>query len=233
MPFHCVGVALALLLAPGPILQATRTTLDLCSPRPRPALLANTSIQRNESPGAMPQESDSGFLSNTHRDWLTIVGTIGVSITILGFAGGIISIWIAKKQLTKTATATQAATEAALDALNQGRERYLHYVLHQANGFIHDEQRYIESKQWTFAALRLEDIATLITQSPLDGEDWNSLSDRLRQMGATFSKIQHPDKPLSASINSKWQDLLFDLLRMLNPLSRPFPSPVPDETNDN
>jgi len=176
-----------------------------------------------------PQEPDAGFLCDTGRDWLTIVNTVGVVITTLGFIGGVISICIARKQLIKTATANQAATEAALKQLNESRDRYRSHVIVQVNGLFQDAKRYVELEQWSNVVLRLGDLAGWIQQSSYNDAELNDLGDRLSTMATTFSRIQRSDLSFSDSLSRKWDALCKNLSVKIGQLSAPFPVPVPEE----
>ncbi len=223
--FFCCIVAAGLTLASGPNLQASSAPRELPAREKSRALDVNRYSAQDTSPDPTPKKLDLGFLSNTCRDWLALIGTIGLFATLASF---IIAIFT----LNRTTTATKAATAAALEALNRSRDRYNQHVVVQATGLIQDARRFVESGEWSRTVLRLGDLATLIEQSPRDDDEWSAFGGRLRKMGESFSRVCSDELSFSQSLKRGWQKLATDLSSKLSELSTPFPLPDEDRTHD-
>jgi hypothetical protein len=160
-------------------------------------------------------ETSHGFLKPHQTDVLALVGGIGSILTAIGV---LLAVW----QMYRTTSANRAATEAAIAALNTSRRQYDRYVIHHASRIVAEARLFVQHDDFNIAAVRLQDLAELITQVSGADQEWDGLALRLRQMQHSFNRIGKGEIKFP-SVRSKWVELEQAVGQKLGTQIGPFP----------
>jgi len=145
----------------------------------------------------MPVES---YLTDFAQNTLAIVGAGGVALTAIG-------VWLAWRQMRRTASAAKAASDAAVAALTESRSQYNRYVITQSSRLLTEARVYIKNESWDAAAMRLSDLADLLLRIAGDAQVWFELAGRLQAMEKSFDRIHQNESTYSGSLKGKWHKL--------------------------
>jgi hypothetical protein len=168
-----------------------------------------------------------GFLSNGYRDWLAIIGVVGVLLTALGVWWSWRSVKLAARQLQQTRAVNEALTTAAIQALEASRKQYDKHLLTQVQTHLEAAKIYVESEKWELASLRVRDLAHAFAQLEMGDGDWRKLGDSLPEMEETLVRVARDEIKFSKSLNTKWRALCRQISTSIAERSNPFP--LPDE----
>lgn len=149
-------------------------------------------------------------LSDVCRDIISIGGFL---LTFAGLLYTIRQVWLAK-------TAAEAAKEAADQSLSESRKGFLRYIAANAHRYINEAKRSVESRQWTQAALRLNDLADQLAQL-------STLSPSFKRQVAGVRKWEHKCSQLAAGGSEplgieKWKSFCVSLQKAIDKVHGPF-----------
>ena len=144
-----------------------------------------------------PQEVvDPGLLTNTMRDWLTILGFLGSMASILG-------IVVAGWQLWKTKNATQAIQQS----LAESRQKIDQWLITQAFRLLDGASENIVQSAWTPAAVRLREMSHLLRQLKQDGDEWRELITWMDGFASTCTEMATgKGKRFPETMRKKWRE---------------------------
>ena len=164
---------------------------------------------------------DTGFLPNTARDWIAIIGTVGTLATFAGLLLGWHSLKLARRQMAETTRAAEAASKAAIDALTESHQKYQRYAVVHAAGLLKQASGFVLENQWRLAALVLNYLAETITHISDPSSVWEEFALRLREIENSFNRVA-AESLKAASVQTKWHRLYVDLSSTLAKQSSPF-----------
>ena len=154
------------------------------------------------------------YLNGFLRDTLTILGGVGLPLTALG-------VWLAYRQLCKTASAAEAASTAAVSALNENRRQYNHHAIAQSHRLLTEASIYVTYRAWKQAGMRVNDLTQLLLH--VTDHDWSQFVRRLQSMEKHFKKLDSNQCDLTPGMKGKWETLEQELtVRIVENLA-PFP----------
>jgi cell division protein FtsL len=158
----------------------------------------------------------AGLLDDTSRDVIAILGAVGVVLTAIG-------VLLAWWQMRKTTSANQAATKAALAAVNESRASYHRHVVAQMSRLLSESIVCMNGERWELAAMRLRDLADLITETSSGDDEWMNLASDVHTMEHALTRISRGEIQYSRSLATKWHKLHQTLRTHITADLIPFP----------
>jgi hypothetical protein len=165
----------------------------------------------------------AGLLNDTARDVIAILGAVGVVLTAIG----VFLTWL---QIKKTISANEAATRAALDSIGESRVSYHRHVLSQMSRLFSESIVCVNGEQWQLAAVRLRDLADLMTETATNDDQWMKLAIDVQSMEQSLTRIGKGEIQYTKGLRGKWHKLQQTIRTRITADLIPFP--LPKEAND-
>jgi hypothetical protein len=159
----------------------------------------------------------AGLLNDAARDVIAIFGVAGVVLTAIG-------VFLAWLQMKKTVSANEAATRAALDAMAESRLNYYRYVVSQMSRLLSEAIACVNGAEWQVAAVRLRDLADLMTETGSGDDEWKILAVEVHNMEQTLTRIGRGEIQYKGFMR-KWHRLQQALRTRITADLVPFPIP--------
>ena len=169
------------------------------------------------TPDDTEQSEGAGFLSDSWADTFAVISVVGVLLTAFG-------VFVAIRQMGRTVDANEAATDAAIGMLEENRSQYNKYVLAQARRLITEAKSSVKHREWSVAAMRLEDLGDLILQIASTDDSWGDLTERLYAMEGSFDRLDKDEITFTTSLAGKWLKLCSELRVKIGEQVGPFSS---------
>ena len=135
------------------------------------------------------------------------MGVIGVVLTLAGLIAGMVSLWLAWKQVREAVTAAEAAADAARRS-RRDHDRLILSLAHRANA---EARLLVSAERFDAADLKCTDLAdfmALVAVEP-DAADggrsaWGELADEARGMAEQFRRVAAEELKWSKTLQVKW-----------------------------
>ena len=158
----------------------------------------------------------AGLLDDITRDVIAILGAIGVVLTAIG-------VLLAWWQMRMTTSANQAATKAALQAMDESRASYYRHVVGQMSRMLSEAIICVNGEQWQLAAVRLRDLADLMTETSGRDDEWMKLALDLHTIEQALTRIGRNEIQYTQRLANKWHKLQQTLRTRITADLIPFP----------
>ena len=179
-----------------------------------------------------PPPFAAGFLDAYWRDVWTVVGVAGVGLTLLGLVAGLVSLWLAWRQVRGVVT----AAEAAADAARRSRAAHDRLILSLAHRAEATAKVLVSAGRFEAAGLKCVDLADFLALTADPTPERREIETELRRTAEAFRRIAAEEIKYSRVVQAKWSRLCVrlgaELPAALNPPVPPPPEPLPEPPVD-